>query len=421
MDKKPDVLVVGAGPVGMCAALALAQRGARLVVVDDGWRPASRSYAVALHPTSLDLLDDLGVLGDVLPHGTVVDGVLLTDRGEARGRLAFDGLPARHSFALALPQARLEEALEKALARHGVEVSWSHRLARLELADDRPTAVVERFVKESSGYGYATTVWVRDRAWQVQPRFVIGADGHRSQVRASLGLDMEPLGHPQRFAAVEISLPQTQPAASELRLELGGQLTDAVWPLPAGRCRATLELPLPATPDGERFKQRARWAPAAGDGEGAEALVAERLPWLPPGSAVGWSAVTSFERRLARGWGRGSAWVAGDAAHLAPPTGVQSLNLGIREAAALARRIGGAVVSGSDPDLPAYESIFRAEARWLLDPPPATTADAWLRPRVARLLASLPATGEVLGTLLRRLGIDLPAERQDREVRVAAV
>ena len=51
MDKKPDVLVVGAGPVGMCAALALARRGAGVTLIDDGWRPASRSYAVALHPT----------------------------------------------------------------------------------------------------------------------------------------------------------------------------------------------------------------------------------------------------------------------------------------------------------------------------------------------------------------------------------
>ena len=63
--KKPEVLVVGAGPAGMCAALCLVQRGIRVQIIDKQWRSGARSYALALHGESLRVLEGL----DLLPGG----------------------------------------------------------------------------------------------------------------------------------------------------------------------------------------------------------------------------------------------------------------------------------------------------------------------------------------------------------------
>src|SRR5262245_45742967 len=109
MNKKPDVLVAGAGPVGLCAALALARRGFQPMVVDEGWRPASHTYGVALHPHSLDVLEALGVLPALLPRGQRVDGIYLYEGTEQRGWLSLAGAPAGHPFVLAVSQAILEE------------------------------------------------------------------------------------------------------------------------------------------------------------------------------------------------------------------------------------------------------------------------------------------------------------------------
>ena len=68
-DQRTDVLVVGAGPVGLMTAILLAEAGVEVVVVDREERTASRSYACALHPRTLALLDRLGILDPLLRQG----------------------------------------------------------------------------------------------------------------------------------------------------------------------------------------------------------------------------------------------------------------------------------------------------------------------------------------------------------------
>jgi 2-polyprenyl-6-methoxyphenol hydroxylase-like FAD-dependent oxidoreductase len=407
MDRHPDVLVVGAGPVGVVTALALAQRRRKVTLIDSGWRPASHTYGVALHPESLDLLDGLGVLAPLLRRGQKVDGVLLYERGEQRGWLTLAGLPTAHSFALGVAQAVVEEELVTALDRAGVKVLWNHRAVAID-GDRAPMVRVERLEKESSGYSYAASVWVVDKVMELRPRFVVGTDGHDSFVRRSLGIDFEAVGPARRFVALEMTMPAGG-AGSDLRVVLGDNYTDAAWPLPGGACRCTLEIPNGVV-EASRVKERTRWAPTAAPREELTAFAAERLPWLSPERcALGWSAMADFEQRLAQRYGDGALWLAGDAAHVAVPLGVHSLNVGLREAAVLAETLDSVLADAADREaLADYEASFRGEWQTLLGRAPLVSDDPWMRDNGGRLLAALPASGRVLTQLLQRLGASAP-------------
>jgi len=74
-DEQMDVLVVGAGPVGLMAGLFLAKAGLRARLIDRESGTAARSYACALHPRSLKLLEELGLLENILPLGRKVSKV----------------------------------------------------------------------------------------------------------------------------------------------------------------------------------------------------------------------------------------------------------------------------------------------------------------------------------------------------------
>ena len=85
--KAPDVLVVGAGPVGLYSALVLARHKIPVTVVDKAWRPASRAYALALHGASLDLLEEVGLVGRVLEKARRVDTVGLYEGSDRKAEV----------------------------------------------------------------------------------------------------------------------------------------------------------------------------------------------------------------------------------------------------------------------------------------------------------------------------------------------
>src|SRR5512143_2432889 len=155
-DSRTDVLVVGAGPTGLVAALQLSQGGLTVEVIDEEWRPAGHSYALALHPRSLALLDRLGLAAEAVGTGRRLDAVDLYRGAQLEATLRPEG-PEGFRFLLALPQSALEDLLTRRLAERGVAVRWSHRLARLEEGGDGVVATVHRLEKESAGYAVAHT------------------------------------------------------------------------------------------------------------------------------------------------------------------------------------------------------------------------------------------------------------------------
>jgi 2-polyprenyl-6-methoxyphenol hydroxylase-like FAD-dependent oxidoreductase len=141
-------------------------------------------------------------------------------------------------------------------------------------------------------------------------------------------------------------------------------------------------------------------------------LLHDRAPWFQnPIEEVIWATDVQFEPRLARQFGRNFGWLVGDAAHQTGPVGMQSMNIGFREAADLAGVLTQILRKGGSTELlRGYEATHRSEWQQLLDfkpgTPAAEAAAEWVRQRADRIVGGIPASGADLICLLKQLGID---------------
>jgi 2-polyprenyl-6-methoxyphenol hydroxylase-like FAD-dependent oxidoreductase len=140
-------------------------------------------------------------------------------------------------------------------------------------------------------------------------------------------------------------------------------------------------------------------------------LIAERAPWFRGNlGPINWQIAIRFERRMASAFGRGRAWLAGDAGHITGPAGAQSMNVGMREAEELASILTGILREGQSADrLKSYNQQRIAEWRHLLGLEGGLklgqSVDSWICGCSDRLLPCIPASGEELASLVQQLGL----------------
>jgi 2-polyprenyl-6-methoxyphenol hydroxylase-like FAD-dependent oxidoreductase len=421
LNRTIDALVVGAGPVGLAAALTLARDGCRVEIIDEAERRTGLSYGLAFHPATLEGLGRLGVVPALVARGNRIDRVALYDGAVRKAELPLRGFGRAHPFALVLPQSELEEVLLAALKAEDVEVRWHHRLRHLgESTDAGVACTIDRIDSDSSGYAVAKVGGVVGKTWEREIPLVLGADGHGSLVRRQLGIELRPTGPAGTVAVFELDgagLPADlleAEARRELRVTFTGGMRSVWWPLPGERTRLGFELPADeGQPTAARGKSRlpsiVPWLASALDERRLHELAAERLPWLAaPSGRLMWSVAVCFERALATSFGRGRVWLAGDAAHLAFPFGVQSMNEGILEAQDLATRWG-RILAGAEPfaALEAYGMERLAHWRTLLARAPegAMGDDPWLAAHASGILEALPVAADEAEQLLARVAV----------------
>ncbi|MER0449716.1 FAD-dependent monooxygenase [Streptomyces sp. Edi4] len=359
-----DVLIVGAGPVGLSAAAELARHGVRGRVIDR--LPARLPYAkaVGIQPRTLELWDRMGLVRDILETAVPLRGQLAYVNGVAQPRLDLVLPPeVPYGFA-ALPQYETERLLEEYLAGLGVAV-------------ERGTELTS-FCQDPDGVTACLTTASGDEE-EVRVGHLVGCDGAHSTVRKGLGLSFEGAALPQEYMLADVEVDWEMPPGFSVRSTHraeGGSIDDALVcvPLPgANRYRLSMLAP-PGRTTGPAGRPRpdqdppgaARGAAGTDDaGQVAHGLGGSRVPALsdiqavvdrlvPTGaalSALRWSSVFRISHRIVDRYGEGRVFVAGDAAHIHPPTGAQGMNTGIQDACNLAWKLALVVHRAAAPAL----------------------------------------------------------------------
>lgn len=302
------ILIVGAGPTGLTTATELARRGIVPDVIEKAEAESNLSRAVGILPSSMRILEPSGVAdairGEAIPYRAAV----FHDEARVIARLPLDVLDDPRMRLFGLAQDRTEAHLRKAFEAMGGQVRYSTELTALDQEDAavRVTAGGEETVYD----------------------LVIGADGVYSTVREALGLEFRGHTLPEQWSIADVESPDW-PAPQEFHafLRSGGRVV-VVAPLERTRFRlvsntedalATLPVPMNLT----RVRREATFQIAV---------------------------------RQVEHYRSGRIFLAGDAAHCHSPVGGRGMNLGIADAADLARRI-------VDGDLEGYEAARHAAGR----------------------------------------------------------
>ncbi|RYH71119.1 MAG: bifunctional 3-(3-hydroxy-phenyl)propionate/3-hydroxycinnamic acid hydroxylase [Alcaligenaceae bacterium] len=326
-----DVAVVGCGPVGTLLAVLLGQRGHRVTIVDKWPEPYEQPRAVTYDHEIARILAILGIDSDNDPAVEYHDDLYYWRNAEGETLLEVDwksiaasGWRTRYWFS----QPELEKRLRDVAATvPSVTIRRGWLATDLEQNDDG--IVLSGQVTGANGDS-ATEV--------IRAKYVVGADGANSFVRAALGLDFADHG----FFFDWLILDMIMPVISGLDLgPTHWQLCDPVRPttiVPGGPGRRRWEyMVLPGENPAELASEQSAW----------------RLlePWgvTPANAELERSAVYRFQARWAETWRNGRGLIAGDAAHLMPPFAGEGMCAGLRDAVALAWRLD-LVLSGTSGD-----------------------------------------------------------------------
>lgn len=412
--KKPEVLVVGAGPVGQFAALSLAKRGVQTEIADTGIWACSHSYALALHPDALALLDHFGLRATAMEKAYPVRTIGIYDETERRARIVLSNDEQPDDCMAVLRQDAIEALFEKALSDAGVKIEWRHEVADLVSNVDHALAKVNQLKRESRGYVVAHSEWLVAKTEKLDVPFVLGADGFESEARRCLGIEFEEVGAPEYYAVFEFQTDAD--LENEMKVCFIGNTANVLWPLPGGACRWSFQLPGYESREMHRDKDRMLLSGGLErsnmvDDAHLRQFLEERAPWFK-GSVdhISWRMVVRFERRLAQRFGQNRVWLAGDAAHTTGPVGVQSMNVGLFEAWELAHGISrvlheGAPLSEVEGCAAAWHGEWRRLHGLAGGLKAGPHADPWIAAHASALLSCIPAHGRKLSALAGQIGL----------------
>jgi 3-(3-hydroxy-phenyl)propionate hydroxylase len=329
--RRVPLVIVGAGPVGLVAAIDAAQRGLAVIVLDDDDTVSIGSRGVCYAKRTLEILDRLGVGQRVVDKG-VTWNVGRTFHVE-REVFSFDLLPEpghQRPGMVNLQQYHLEQFLvERAQQFDAIDLRWRHKLAQATPGRDGVTLQID----------------TADGPYTLQADWLIAADGARSTVRRQMGLDVAGKVFQDRFLIADIvldgepfPLERTErrfwfaPRFHTGESALMHRQADNVW-------RMDFQLGWDADPEAEKQPERVRArVRAALDQQGFGHI----------GFELEWVSVYTFQCRRMERFRHGRVLFAGDSAHQVSPFGARGANSGMQDADNLIWKLK-LVIDGSAP------------------------------------------------------------------------
>ncbi len=289
-EKDTRILIAGAGPVGLSAAIELVRRGYRPRIVSANDGPVHESRALAMNRRSLRILEPCGATERLLKIGLRPRGVRLHTATRELFRIPIPNEGESLPLLLVVPQSRIEQELASTLRGLGVEVEWQTKVVTVESAE-APKATIQGPRGEETA----------------APDILIGADGAHSVVRHALGIDFPGSAYETEWGLADVRV------ATDLALDEAHAFDLA----------PVLFVMIPIRDDLVRFICDHR----------------DVLKHVPPQievRSVEWESPFRISHRQATTYQKGRVFLAGDAAHIHSPVGARGMNLGIEDAAWLA-------------------------------------------------------------------------------------
>lgn len=303
------ILVVGAGPTGLALGCELARRGVEFRLVDRKAGTSTVMKATALTPTSLEFFEDLGLLDRCLETGQRVRHLALYAEGKKIVERGWDSLDSPHPFMLLLGQNYTERFLEERLGALGGRVEWNTSLVSLE---EGPRVQLEL---------------PDGRRETLEPRFVVGCDGSKSEVARACQARYRDLDFPTDYAVAELEVEAAMPREDWMVFFAeSGPL--AAGAMPGGRWGIMLSLP------------------PGRDAQGGEPTLEElqgywdeRSPFPGKLSNPQWMSYFRTHARVLASKLPAGVVLAGDAAHQVSPLSSLGMNSGLLDARNLAWKL----------------------------------------------------------------------------------
>ena len=360
------VLIVGAGPTGLAAAMSLARAHTNVRLIDQSLQRAAYSRAIGIQARTLELLEQHRVVEPFLSLGHRLRAANLYSHGHRLARLDFDPLQTRYPYLLSLDQSITERVLTEHLATLGVQIERGVQLVGLK----QDASQVEAHLLHADG-----------QQETCRAAYVVGADGAHSTVRHLLGMSFEGKTLKQSFMLADLQI-DSDLSEDEFHLFASRDGLAAVIPMGSGRYRLIADQmngadqgsradaaeraasPDASEPDPETYIALAREAlPQAADQRVGEAehrqeraeqahphngepseeesapslelcrfIAGQRIDHPMRLSSLAWSSYFRLNSRMVERLRTQRVFLAGDAAHIHSPAGAQGMNTGIQEA-----------------------------------------------------------------------------------------